>query len=397
MVDPACPETPAVVQDALTFARAHPDVAVRIWLATRPTRSRDGMRLLVTAAEAGATVTWAPGAVRRLAPAALPAVYLEDRRGRGARATGRPPLEALWRTVVQESGSMTVPAADREPRAMPQPLDHALAQLRRRRVLLVPAEAESASDGRKRYPVRLTRSLLSRVPSSPALRDALAAAPAGKAVFGGHAWLAPDERPRLALDGLGGIWRLALPGRRGTFATLREIRTPRDLRPAVSRLVEVAPGVVERRHRIPLRYHPGAWLVVAVSVRPEGRARYDAWVWHAGRRRASALWWEEARRVIELFRDLAASWFWVGPPPVASGAGSNGRPSTHGDRRPSIRSPRLMRETAPVAVVVRRDRSSSSPSRSARTPNETHAATSRAPSSSSSRRAPPSRTRPETR
>jgi hypothetical protein len=223
---------------------------------------------------------------------------------------------------------MTVPAADREPRAMPQPLDHALAQLRRRRVLLVPAEAESAADGRKRYPVRLTRSLLSRVPSSPALSDALAAAPAGKTAFGGYAWLAPDERPRLALDGLGGIWRLALPGRRGTFATLREIRTPRDLRPAVSRLVEVAPGVVERRHRIPLRYHPGAWLVVAVSVRPEGRARYDAWVWHAGRRRASALWWEEARRVIELFRDLAASWFWVGPPPASSGASSNGRPTT---------------------------------------------------------------------
>jgi hypothetical protein len=169
---------------------------------------------------------------------------------------------------------------------------------------------------------------LNRVPSSPALRAALAAAPAGTAVFGGHAWLAPDERPRLALDGLGGIWRLALPGRRGTFTLLRELRTPRDLRPAASRLAEVAPGVVERRHRIPLRYHPGAWLIVAVSVRSEGRTRYDAWVWHAGRRRASALWWEEARRVIELFRDLAASWFWVGPPPVAPGAKSNGRPFT---------------------------------------------------------------------
>ena len=55
-----------------------------------------------------------------------------------------------------------------------------------------------------------------------------------------------------------------------------------------------------------------------------GDVRYDAWVWHAGRRRASALWWEETRRVLELFRDLAASWFWVGPPPVVSAARTNG-------------------------------------------------------------------------
>jgi hypothetical protein len=98
--------------------------------------------------------------------------------------------------------------------------------------------------------------------------------------------------------------------------------------------VEVAPGLVERRHRIPLRYHSGAWLIVAVTVHRSGHARYDAWVWHAGRRGATALWWEEARRVIELFRDLAASWFWVGPPPapsmplpIAGGAshGPNGR------------------------------------------------------------------------
>ena len=218
--------------------------------------------------------------------------------------------------------------ADRQPRALPQPLDHALTQRRRRRLLLVPGESGTGSDGRTRYPVCLSRSLLSRVPSSPALRDALAAAPTGKAVFGGHAWLARDERPRLALDGLVGIWRLALPGRSGTFATLREIRTPRDLRPTGSRLVDVAPGVVERRHRIPLRYHPGAWLIVAVAMRHDGRARYDAWVWHPGQRHATALWWEEARRVLELFRDLAASWFWVGPPPVVSGAGANGRPSS---------------------------------------------------------------------
>ncbi len=141
---------------------------------------------------------------------------------------------------------------------MPSPLDHALVQLRRRRVLLVPAEADAGSDGRKRYPVRLTRSLLSRVPSSPALRDALVAAPAGTAVFGGHAWLAPDERPRLTLDGLGGIWRLALPGRRGTFATLREIRTRRDLafRPEVVFLDLGLPGIDGYELARRLREHP---------------------------------------------------------------------------------------------------------------------------------------------
>jgi hypothetical protein len=103
LVDPACPLSPAVLQDALDFARTHADVDVRVLVATRPARSRDGMRTLVAAAEAGLRVAWAPGAVRRLAPVALPAVYLEDSQGRGSRATGRPPLEALWRAVAKGS------------------------------------------------------------------------------------------------------------------------------------------------------------------------------------------------------------------------------------------------------------------------------------------------------
>ena len=61
--------------------------------------------------------------------------------------------------------------------------------------------------------------------------------------------------------------------------------------------------------------NPGAWLMVAVTAWPKGGVRYDAWLWHAGRRRALALWWEESQRVTDLFRDCAASWFWVGPPP----------------------------------------------------------------------------------
>jgi hypothetical protein len=103
LVDPGCPLSPDVLQDALAFAPTHADVDVRVLIATRPTRSRDGMRTLVAAAEAGLRVAWAPGAVRRLAPVALPAVYLEDHQGRGVRATGRPPLEALWRAVAKGS------------------------------------------------------------------------------------------------------------------------------------------------------------------------------------------------------------------------------------------------------------------------------------------------------
>jgi hypothetical protein len=105
VADPTCPVSPAVVQDALAFAQAHRDIGVRILLANRPARSRHEMGPFVDATQAGVTVAWAPGAVRRLAPVALPALFLEDGQGHGARATGRPPLEALWQAVVRGSGS----------------------------------------------------------------------------------------------------------------------------------------------------------------------------------------------------------------------------------------------------------------------------------------------------
>jgi hypothetical protein len=217
---------------------------------------------------------------------------------------------------------MTASPATERMAVPPRPLAHALEQLRRRRVHLVPADAGEDGTGPRRYPVAFPRAVLARLPGSPALRNGLAAAPAEPGHVAG------------CLEGLPGVWRLALPGRRGTYAELRELRTPRDLRPTGSRTVAAAPGVVERQHRIPLRYHPGAWLIIRVTARPSGAVRYDAWIWHAGRRRASALWWEETRRVIELFRDLAASWFWVGPPPIASGARTNGGSSGEAPDRP---------------------------------------------------------------
>ena len=203
---------------------------------------------------------------------------------------------------------------DAGPRGLPRALTHALAQLRRRRFHLIPAGPGAPASPRRRYPVSLGRRLLLALPDSPALKQCLAAVPPRTEAFAGHVWLGPDQRPRIALDGLG-VWELALPGRRATYAELRELRTPQDVRPVASHVIEIAPGIVERRHRIPLRYHPGAWLMVAVTAWPKGGVRYDAWLWHAGRRRALALWWEESQRVTDLFRDCAASWFWVGPPP----------------------------------------------------------------------------------
>jgi hypothetical protein len=97
VVDPACPSSLLVARDAVAFVRNHPDVVLRVWLATWPKGSADAAQRLGALADLGAPISWAPAHVRALAPAALPAVYLRDAQGRGVRATGRPPLEALWR------------------------------------------------------------------------------------------------------------------------------------------------------------------------------------------------------------------------------------------------------------------------------------------------------------
>jgi hypothetical protein len=99
VVDPACSVTAAVVEDAVGFAQTHREVAVRVLLATPPGRSRETLRALAAAAATGLHVAWVPAEVRRRGPAALPAVYVEDGRGRGVRAAGRPPLDTLWRTI----------------------------------------------------------------------------------------------------------------------------------------------------------------------------------------------------------------------------------------------------------------------------------------------------------
>jgi hypothetical protein len=97
VVDPACPSSRPVARDAVAFIRSHPDVTLRVWLATWPRGSAEAAQRLGALADLGVPITWAPTRVQALAPTALPAVYLLDAQGRGVRATGRPPLEALWR------------------------------------------------------------------------------------------------------------------------------------------------------------------------------------------------------------------------------------------------------------------------------------------------------------
>jgi hypothetical protein len=99
VVDPACSASAAAVEDAAAFTRAHGDVSVRVLLAMPLGRSRETLRALAAMAQTGLHVAWAPAEIRRRAPAVLPAIDMEDGRGRGVRAAGRPPLEALWRMV----------------------------------------------------------------------------------------------------------------------------------------------------------------------------------------------------------------------------------------------------------------------------------------------------------
>jgi hypothetical protein len=104
MVDPACAASLSIIEDAAAFARTHRDVAVRVILAGPPGRTRQPLRALAEAAQNGLDIAWVPAEVRRRAPAALPAVYLDDGQGHGVRATGRPPLDMLWRMVHTGAG-----------------------------------------------------------------------------------------------------------------------------------------------------------------------------------------------------------------------------------------------------------------------------------------------------
>ncbi len=219
------------------------------------------------------------------------------------------------------------PADRRETRAardtravrLAPPVAHYLRALWRGDFRLVPASGVPAVMGR--HPtLRLERARLAGVPDSPDLQAALGRLPPECTVVRGRLSLAEARRPQLVLEELGG-WTLRLPVWAQSFATLRELRTPQDLRPIRSRDRTDTRGQPARRHWIPLRYHGGAVLVIEITRTHRGEARYRAWIWHAARRRPLSLLWEEAVRVIGLFRDLAASWLWVEPTRLSRGAG----------------------------------------------------------------------------
>jgi hypothetical protein len=99
-MDPACPVTAELAEDLAAFAREHRDVAIEVRLTGRPGGSRVATRALAALAEAGVPVTWSPPAGRPRSFLTVPALSLHDAHGRGARASGRPPLDLLWRAAT---------------------------------------------------------------------------------------------------------------------------------------------------------------------------------------------------------------------------------------------------------------------------------------------------------
>ena len=165
------------------------------------------------------------------------------------------------------------------------------------------------------------RAQLERIPESPTFQDTLARLDQRISKVSGWLHAGPNGAPVLFLDGLG-AWTLRLPRHGKSFQSLRELRTPDDLRPSRTYEDPDTHGrPPRRRHVIALRYHQDAFLVIAVIRYPSGHVRYEAWIWHAARKTTVPLYWEEARRCIDLFRDLVTSWFRVDQEPARPGPG----------------------------------------------------------------------------
>jgi len=165
----------------------------------------------------------------------------------------------------------------------------------------------------------LPKAVLLRAPESPTFRDVLLASK--EPVVSG--WIVPGSghRPVLALKDHG-AWVLHPPSRGRSFDRLRELDRPERLLPVRFTRLE-RDGVARHLHTIPLRWHPHGHLSLEVCLFPSGSVRYDAWVWLPAHRQVIPLYWEEKERVVQLFRDLTASYFRCAPlepaPAVAEG------------------------------------------------------------------------------
>ena len=183
-------------------------------------------------------------------------------------------------------------------------LRHLLAgrfQVRRFRVLPESGEIPPRHD----EPLMLPKVALLRAPESPAFREALLAS--REPVVSGWIVNGLGHRPVLVLKDQG-AWVLHPPSRSRSFDRLRELDRPERLLPVRFTRLE-RDGVTRHLHTIPLRWHPHGHLSLEVCLFPSGSVRYDAWVWLPGHRRMIPLYWEEKERVVQLFRDLTASYF----------------------------------------------------------------------------------------
>jgi len=179
------------------------------------------------------------------------------------------------------------------------------------RFRLLPASGEIPP--RHDRPLMLAKSALLQAPESPALREALLASKEPVV----SVWIvpAPGRRPVLVLKDHG-AWVLHPPSRGRSFSRLRELDRPEHLLPVRFTRLE-RDGVARHLHTIPLRWHPHGHLSLEVCLFPSGSVRYDAWVWLPGHRRMIPLYWEEKERVVQLFRDLTASYFRCAPSQAA--------------------------------------------------------------------------------
>lgn len=182
-------------------------------------------------------------------------------------------------------------------------------QVRQFRVLPESGEIPPRHDQR----LMLPKTDLLRAPESPTFREALLAS--REPVVSGWIVSGPGHRPVLVLKDHG-AWVLHPPSRGRSFDRLRELDRPERLLPVRFTRLE-RDGVARHLHTIPLRWHPHGHLSLEVCLFPSGSVRYDAWVWLPGHRRMIPLYWEEKERVVQLFRDLTASYFRCAPPESA--------------------------------------------------------------------------------
>jgi hypothetical protein len=170
-------------------------------------------------------------------------------------------------------------------------------------------------------PVRIARTALDRMPKAPAL-EALVASCRAEWFEG---WIFPENTygAHPALLGLAelGVWRLGTTRRGRSFGTLRELDLPMKMVPIWTRVELGAAGVERRLHGIPLRWHPGAVAVIAVTAATGRPVTYRAWVIRPPETPVIALYWSEAQRIIDLFRDMTASYFALRPSTAAEDIG----------------------------------------------------------------------------